>query len=120
MSRGTARPPFAVDSAELQALAAGRQAEPHRILGAHPARGGVVVRGCHPEATAAECVLADGTVVAMGPLEVAGYFGAFLRGASLPLRYRLRFHFAGGGVWEQEDPYRFLPSLGDMDIYLIS
>jgi len=120
MSRGTARPPFAVDAVELQALAAGRHAEPHRILGAHPARGGVVVRGCHPDATAAECVLPDGTVVAMEPLKVAGYFGAFVRGASAPLRYRLRFHFAGGGVWEQEDPYRFLPSLGDMDIYLIS
>jgi 1,4-alpha-glucan branching enzyme len=120
MTRGTARPPFAVDAVELQALAAGRHAEPHRILGAHPARGGVVVRGCHPDATAAECLLADGTIVAMEPLKVAGYFGAFLRGASAPLRYRLRFHFAGGGVWEQEDPYRFLPSLGDMDIYLIS
>jgi 1,4-alpha-glucan branching enzyme len=49
-----------------------------------------------------------------------GYFGAFLQGASFPLRYRLRFRFTGGGAWEQEDPYRFLPSLGDMDIYLIS
>ena len=56
----------------------------------------------------------------MEPSEGGGYFGAVLRGASAPLRYRLRFHFAGGGVWEQEDPYRFLPSLGDMDIYLIS
>jgi 1,4-alpha-glucan branching enzyme len=36
------------------------------------------------------------------------------------MRYRLRFRFAGGGAWEQEDPYRFLPSLGEMDIYLIS
>ena len=79
-----------------------------------------MVRGCQPDATAAECVLPDGTVVALEPLMVGGYFGAFLRGASAPLRYRLRFHFAGGGVWEQEDPYRFLPSLGDMDIYLIS
>jgi 1,4-alpha-glucan branching enzyme len=120
MSRGTARPPFAVDSAELQALAAGRHAEPHRILGAHPVRGGVVVRACHPDATAAECVLPDGTAVGMEPLAVAGYFGAFLQGRSAPLRYRLRFRFTGGGVWEQEDPYRFLPSLGEMDIYLIS
>ncbi len=120
MSRGTARPPFAVDSAELQALAAGRHADPHRILGAHPVRGGVAVRACHPDATAAECVLPDGTTVGMERLPVAGYFGALLQGRSLPLRYRLRFRFAGGGVWEQEDPYRFLPSLGEMDIYLIS
>jgi 1,4-alpha-glucan branching enzyme len=43
-----------------------------------------------------------------------------LEGRTLPLRYRFRFHFPGGGAWEQEDPYRFLPSVGDVDIYLIS
>jgi 1,4-alpha-glucan branching enzyme len=120
MTRRAATSPFAADAGELAALAAGRHADPHAILGAHPARGGVVVRACHPEAASAECVLPDGAAVAMTPLEVAGYFGVYLEGRSLPLRYRLRFHFAGGGVWEQEDPYRFLPSLGDMDIYLIS
>jgi 1,4-alpha-glucan branching enzyme len=120
MTRRAARPPFAVDSAELGSLAAGRHADPHRILGAHPVRAGVVVRAGHPDATAAECLLADGTTVAMQPLDAKGYFGAFIPGASLPLRYRLRFRFAGGGVWEQEDPYRFPPSLGDIDIYLIS
>jgi 1,4-alpha-glucan branching enzyme len=119
MTRGAARAPYAVEASELQALAAGRHADPHRVLGAHPVDGGVVVRAAHPDATAAECVLADGSAIAMGPLAV-GYFGAFLQGASFPLRYRLRFRFTGGGAWEQEDPYRFLPSLGDMDIYLIS
>ncbi|MBA3318660.1 MAG: 1,4-alpha-glucan branching protein GlgB, partial [Gemmatimonadales bacterium] len=47
-------------------------------------------------------------------------FGGLIEGASPPLRYRLRFRFPGGGVWEQEDPYRFLPSIGEMDVYLIS
>jgi 1,4-alpha-glucan branching enzyme len=109
-----------VDPAELASLAAGRHSDPHRILGAHPAQGGVVIRACHPEAASAECVLPDGTEVPLEPLGPAGYFGGFLRGRALPLRYRLRFHFPGGGAWEQEDPYRFMPSLGDMDIYLIS
>jgi 1,4-alpha-glucan branching enzyme len=56
----------------------------------------------------------------MEALPHKGFFGAYLQGRSLPLRYRLRLHFVGGGVWEQDDPYRFLPSLGEMDIYLIS
>jgi 1,4-alpha-glucan branching enzyme len=120
MSRSAARPPFAVEPTELEALAAGRHADPHRILGAHPVRGGVAVRARHPDATAAECVLDDGTVVAMEPLAAPGYFGVFVQGRTLPMRYRLRFHFPGSGVWEQEDPYRFLPSVGEMDIYLIS
>jgi 1,4-alpha-glucan branching enzyme len=120
MSRQTARPRFAADPVELEALAAGRHADPHGILGAHPARGGVVVRAFHPDAASAECVLPDDTVIAMEALPHKGFFGAYLQGRSLPLRYRLRLHFAGGGVWEQDDPYRFLPSLGEMDIYLIS
>ena len=35
--------------------------------------------------------------------------------APLPLEYGLRFHFAGGNVWERGDPYRFLPTIGELD-----
>ena len=42
------------------------------------------------------------------------------RGATLPLRYRLRFHFAGGATWERGDPYRFLPTIGDVDLHLFN
>jgi 1,4-alpha-glucan branching enzyme len=109
-----------VDPAELARLAAGRHGDPHGVLGAHPVKTGVVVRAYHPDATAAECVLEDGSAVTMTALDLPGMFGTLLKGRSLPLRYRLRFRFPGGGAWEQDDPYRFLPSLGDMDIYLIS
>ena len=120
MTRTPARSAVAVDPAELAKLAAGRHADPHRILGAHPVKEGVVVRALHPDATGAECLVEGGSEVAMQPLGVSGMFGVLLPGAAMPVRYRLRFRFAGGGTWEQEDPYRFLPSLGDMDIYLIS
>jgi 1,4-alpha-glucan branching enzyme len=49
-----------------------------------------------------------------------GFFVAYLPEASFPLRYRFRYHFHGGATWEEDDPYRFLPTLGDVDIYLIS
>jgi 1,4-alpha-glucan branching enzyme len=120
MTRAATRSPAAADPAELAQLVAGKHGDPHRILGAHPVKNGAVVRAYHPDATAAECVLEDGSAPAMTSLGPPGMFGAFLKGASLPLRYRLRFRFPGGGIWEQDDPYRFLPSLGDMDIYLIS
>ena len=115
-----ARSPAAADPAELAQLAAGKHSDPHRLLGSHPVKGGAVVRAYHPDAVSAECVLEGGPGVAMAPLGVPGTFGAFLEGRSLPLLYRLRFRFPGGGVWEQDDPYRFLPSIGEMDIYLIS
>jgi len=120
MRRASVRSPAAADPAELAELAAGKHSDPHRLLGIHPVKGGAVVRAYHPDAASAECVLEDGPGVAMAALGVPGMFGAFLEGRSLPLRYRLRFRFSGGGVWEQDDPYRFLPSIGEMDIYLIS
>jgi 1,4-alpha-glucan branching enzyme len=120
VSRVAARSPAAADPAELAQLAAGKHADPHRILGVHPVTGGAVVRAYHPDATSAECVVEGGPDVPMTPLGVPGTFSAFLQGRSLPLRYRVRFRFPGGGVWEQDDPYRFLPSIGEMDIYLIS
>jgi 1,4-alpha-glucan branching enzyme len=119
--KGTAaRDPAAPDPTELAQLAAGTHADPHHLLGAHPLDGGVVIRALHPEAVTAECLLEDGRAVAMTPQGRSGVFAVVLEGRTLPLRYRYRFRFAGGGTWEQDDPYRFLPSVGDVDIYLIA
>ncbi|GJG85135.1 1,4-alpha-glucan branching enzyme GlgB [Gemmatimonadetes bacterium T265] len=112
---------------EVARLTAGRLAEPHALLGAHPAEvdglAGVVVRAWHPEAVRAECVLPpqQGDVAATLELrrEAPGFFAAFLPGETLPLRYRLRFHFPDGAAWTTDDAYRFLPTLGDVDLYLI-
>ena len=105
---------------ELEALRASEHRDPHHVLGAHPAqvagRDGVVVRAFHPEAVRAECV-EGGRSQAMSPLG-QGAFAVFLPGRSLPLRYRLRFHFADGASWERDDPYRFLPTLGELDLHL--
>ena len=108
-----------LDAGEVARLLEGRHSDPHRLLGAHAAKNGVVVRAMHPDAAKAECVLADGKTVPMAAV-APGLYEVVVPGASLPLRYRLRFGFAGGSSWEVEDPYRFLPSLGEMDVYLIS
>jgi 1,4-alpha-glucan branching enzyme len=120
MKRAAASDPATADPLELAQLAAGTHGDPHHVLGAHPVAGGVAVRALHPDAVAAECLLEDGRAVPMAPLGKSGVFAAVLEGRALPLRYRFRFRFAGGGTWEQDDPYRFLPSVGDVDIYLIS
>jgi 1,4-alpha-glucan branching enzyme len=93
----------------------------------------VTVRAWHPDATGCECVLL-GDVGAPGedgvadviesmprvPLarEAPGVFAAFLPGETLPLRYRLRYTFANGGHWLTDDPYRFLPTVGALDLHL--
>jgi len=108
---------------DLARLLAGEHTDPHAVLGAHPASvgeaEGVVVRAFHPDAQAVECVVAGGETHAMERVQ-GGLFSAFLAGATLPLRYRLRFHFAGGSVWERGDPYAFLPTLGDVDLHLFN
>ncbi|MFL5616057.1 MAG: 1,4-alpha-glucan branching protein GlgB [Gemmatimonadaceae bacterium] len=108
----------------LGRLLAGESAQPHDVLGAHATTfggvNGVVIRALMPNASAVEAVLEDGRVV---PLEasapgLANVYAGFVPEATLPLRYRLRFHFPDGATWERDDAYRFMPSLGDMDLHL--
>jgi 1,4-alpha-glucan branching enzyme len=116
----TARGPLAIPEHDLERLLAGEHHEPHRVLGAHPADDGVVVRAFHPDAVAAECLPAEGEAFAMEGLDAGGLFGALLPDRGLPLRYRLRFRFADGSAWERDDPYRFLPTIGDVDLHLFN
>ncbi len=48
-----------------------------------------------------------------------GLFAVELPDAALPLTYRIAFDFAEGSL-ERDDPYRFLPSLGAMDLHLFA
>jgi len=102
-------------------LRAGDHHDPHHVLGAHPVRAsgrdGLVVRAFHPDAVRAECLLERSAAQSLHPLG-GGLFAAFLADRSPPLRYRLRFHFESGDSWELDDPYRFLPTLSDLDLYL--
>jgi 1,4-alpha-glucan branching enzyme len=108
-----------VPVAVIRALREGVHADPHGVLGPHAEGTGVVVRAWHPEAQAAECLLEGGATL---PLEAAGegLFEAHVDGADPALRYRLRFRFADGGSWERDDPYRFAPTPGPLDLHLIN
>ncbi|MGH7529996.1 MAG: 1,4-alpha-glucan branching enzyme, partial [Gemmatimonadales bacterium] len=109
---------------ELAAVARGDHADPHRILGAHATRDGVVIRAFHPDAVSAEAILEDGTAVPLagGPRGAPGMFAGAVPGRDrrLPLRYAIRFRFADGSTWARGDPYRFTPSLGELDLHLLS
>jgi len=109
-----------LDRADVSLLIAGDHDEPHRILGPHPARGaggdGIAVRAFHRDARSCD-LLAGGRAVAMTPLG-GGLFEAFLPGSQAKEPYRLRFEYQDGGVWERDDPYRFPPTVGEMDVHL--
>ncbi len=108
---------------DRQLLLTGDHHDPHCSLGAHPltldGERGIAIRAYHPDAIAADCVLADGASTEFEQLG-SGLFAEFLPGRSLPLQYRVRFHFADGNKWERDDPYRFMPTIGELDMHLFA
>jgi 1,4-alpha-glucan branching enzyme len=96
-------------------------ANPHGILGAHEADGGVVVRAYRPEAQAVRVQPADSS---SAPVEAelkdpSGLWEALLPQAKLPLEYELEIEYPNGETYVTRDPYAFLPTLGDLDLHLI-
>jgi len=104
------------DAEELERLVGGAHHDPHSILGAHPDGDGVIVRSLRPDADAVE-VLAEGNRY---PLERIHPGGVFAGTVPRPLGdYRLEVSY-GEKVTEVDDPYRWLPTVGEVDRHLIS
>ena len=91
------------------------------VLGAHPHAGAVTVRALRPLARSVVVRWrgADRTWQET-PLEHEheGVFVGVLPTADVP-EYRLLVAWDGDPV-EQDDPYRFLPTLGEVDLHLIN
>jgi 1,4-alpha-glucan branching enzyme len=109
-----------LDPSESARLVAGDHGEPHRLLGPHAETrdgvAGTVVRAFHPDAVTAE-LLIQNVPAPMTPVG-GGIFEAFVPDKTPPFGYRLRFQFADSETWERDDPYRFLPTLGEIDLFL--
>ncbi len=103
---------------ELDALARGDHAEPHAVLGAHPAGGGSVVRAWHPEATGARCLVAGRGPFVMERVHPAGVWAVFVEGSLGASRYEVEFLFGKGPSHRVVDPYAFLPTWGPVDEHL--
>jgi 1,4-alpha-glucan branching enzyme len=103
-------------AAELRSLAEGTHRDPHRILGVHPQGSVTVVRAYHPDAVSI-AVAHPGGVVPMKKVDDGGVFEAEVPAPDLP-GYRLRYRTASH-EWEVDDPYRFLPTIGELDLHLI-
>ena len=91
---------------------------PHHVLGAHPAEGGVAIRVYRPGATAVRALFDERDAGELDQVDPGGVFEGDVPGASLPLRYRLEVEYASGSTFVLDDPYRFLPTLGELDLYL--
>jgi 1,4-alpha-glucan branching enzyme len=76
-------------------------ADPHSVLGAHEADGGVVVRTYRPEAQSVRVQPAGVSATLKDP---AGLWEALLPKAKLPLAYELEIEYADGNTYTVRDP----------------
>jgi 1,4-alpha-glucan branching enzyme len=107
------------DAAAIEALAAGRHGDPFAILGPHRSADGLSIRVFAPDADAVDAIGEGGERLAtLEKIHNAGFFVGLI-GAPAAARYRLRFRRAEAG-WEGEDPYRFPPVLGDVELHLLA
>ena len=104
--------------AAIQAVVDGTLADPHAVLGAHPAEGGVVVRAFRPDAVRVTVRAGAAGDVELEPVHPGGVFAGELTTAALPLRYELEVTYADGREFTLRDPYAFEPTLGELDIHL--
>ena len=111
-SRGAAAP---LDDADRHRLLNGTHHDPHGVLGAHPEPGGIRFRALRPYALSV-AVVTDGLRAELSD-EGDGLFSALLPLTEIP-RYRFAVRYEDGEHLV-EDPYRFLPTLGELDLYLI-
>ncbi len=106
-----------LDPHVLQQVVNGSHGDPHSVLGAHPHEGGTTVRVLRP--------LAESVVVVHGGQRVAlehehGGIWVGLLDAPEPPDYRLEVTYAGASPITSDDAYRYLPTLGEMDLHLIN
>src|SRR3954465_2563647 len=99
-------------------LNAREHAQPPAYLGAHPDGDGVVVRAWRPAAASVSVVAGEGKPVALEQGHPAGVFGGRIAKAGLPPAYRYDVDYGDGAI-PAEDPYRFLPTVGELDLHLV-
>jgi 1,4-alpha-glucan branching enzyme len=107
--------PRPIDRSTLDQLVSGDFSDPHSVLGPHLHEGSVTVRVLRP--------MAEQVVVTVGPdrypleHEHAGIFTGTLPFGEVP-DYRLDVTYSGT-TFPTDDPYRFLPTLGEVDLHLV-
>jgi 1,4-alpha-glucan branching enzyme len=104
-----------LDPGLIAALVGGYHPQPHSTLGQHPVDGGFVIRAVRPLAKAVTAVRADGSRVPLSHVD-RGLWQGFAAGPGQA--YQLEATYDDAPEWTVDDPYRFVPSVGDVDLYL--
>jgi len=106
---------------EKDRIAAADHHDPYSILGIHKASGGVVIRAFSPFSAEVAAVDIHNRELQY-PMErtgESGFFEAFVPGREI-FAYDLFRMAPNGEAHVNRDPYSFLPTLGEMDLYLFN
>lgn len=116
-----------VSKKQLNLITSVKCAEPHAVLGMHPYKkgktSGLVVRAFLDDAKSCEVVDVNdpqGTRYPLKRLSDDGFFEGIITGRKEVFQYRLRIERYNGEIRQFFDPYCFLPTLSDDDVYLYS
>ena len=109
--------PAPVSHGDLALLVEGRYGDPHAILGVHPHDGGVTIRTLKPLAETVTVVYGDERHTLSH--ESHGVWSGAIATQHTP-DYRLEVTYADGHPHVVDDAYRYLPTLGEMDLHLIN
>jgi len=106
-----------VDEWILEAVAEGRYYSPHSVLGIHPLGGGrTVIRARRPLAESVTAHLEPGGTVTLEHAHAGIWQGVF---DGDPVDYTVEATYEDGPPWIADDPYRFAPTIGELDLHLI-
>ena len=111
----------AMSAQDLHLLRTGIHHDPHSVLGAHPAPGHTILRTLRPDASAVVAIIGGEEFPLRHQSE-----GLFVTAVPIvdliDYRYRVSYPEAAGGTTDfvVADGYRFLPSLGELDLHLFA
>ena len=100
---------------EVDRLLGGAHHDPHSVLGAHAHPGGTVVRALRIGARSVSVLVGDKRFE-LDPVE-GGLFAGLV--PEPPSDYRFEVDYGDGNVVIADDPYRWLPTIGELDLHLI-
>jgi 1,4-alpha-glucan branching enzyme len=99
----------------IAALVEGRHPRPHDVLGQHASGESWIIRAVRPLAASVTAVRVDGTRIALAHVD-RGLWQGTAPGPGQA--YELEATYADAPAWTAGDPYRFVPSVGEVDLYL--
>ncbi|HEX2149167.1 MAG TPA: 1,4-alpha-glucan branching enzyme, partial [Actinomycetota bacterium] len=103
-------------SADLAVVARGEHHDPHTVLGHHISDGRSYVNAYRPGAKAMRVLVPGAKPVEMECLQDGVFVGQATPAWDNPEPYLLQTEYPDGTVITIDDPYRFPPTVGELDI----